>query len=69
MVGSNVYFTPSGHQGFAPHWDDIEAFLLQVGWLLMQLELLCVCQSSIVLNLSRLRPGLKFDKTQHQYLT
>ncbi len=31
MVGSNVYFTPSGHQGFAPHWDDIEAFLLQVG--------------------------------------
>ncbi|CAM9735859.1 unnamed protein product, partial [Discosporangium mesarthrocarpum] len=30
MVGSNVYLTPPGSQGFAPHWDDIEAFLLQV---------------------------------------
>lgn len=31
MVGSNVYLTPPRSQGFAPHWDDIEAFLLQVG--------------------------------------
>ncbi|GLE09294.1 hypothetical protein PINS_up020903 [Pythium insidiosum] len=30
MVGSNVYLTPAGTQGFAPHYDDIEAFLLQV---------------------------------------
>ncbi|CAM9707862.1 unnamed protein product, partial [Phaeothamnion confervicola] len=30
MVGSNVYLTPAGHQGFAPHWDDVEAFLCQV---------------------------------------
>lgn len=30
MVGSNVYLTPPRNQGFAPHWDDIEAFLLQV---------------------------------------
>lgn len=29
MVGSNVYLTPARSQGFAPHWDDIEAFLLQ----------------------------------------
>ena len=33
MVGSNVYLTPPRSQGFAPHWDDIEAFLLQV-WVL-----------------------------------
>ena len=30
MVGSNVYLTPSGYRGFAPHWDDVEAFLVQV---------------------------------------
>lgn len=30
MAGSNVYLTPKGTQGFAPHYDDIEAFLLQV---------------------------------------
>ncbi|CAM9167631.1 unnamed protein product [Chrysoparadoxa australica] len=30
MVGSNAYLTPAGHQGFAPHWDDVEAFILQV---------------------------------------
>jgi len=28
-AGANVYLTPAGHQGFAPHWDDIEAFVLQ----------------------------------------
>lgn len=30
MVGSNVYLTPANSQGFAPHYDDIEAFVLQV---------------------------------------
>ncbi|KAJ1481442.1 hypothetical protein T484DRAFT_1899432, partial [Baffinella frigidus] len=28
-AGANVYLTPADHQGFAPHWDDIEAFILQ----------------------------------------
>lgn len=30
MVGANVYLTPPGSQGFAPHYDDIEAFVLQL---------------------------------------
>lgn len=30
MVGSNVYLTPPNSQGFAPHFDDIEAFVLQI---------------------------------------
>uniref|UniRef100_A0A672P4N6 Bifunctional lysine-specific demethylase and histidyl-hydroxylase n=1 Tax=Sinocyclocheilus grahami TaxID=75366 RepID=A0A672P4N6_SINGR len=30
MVGANVYLTPAGTQGFAPHYDDIEAFILQL---------------------------------------
>ncbi|XP_043188225.1 ribosomal oxygenase 1-like isoform X1 [Amphibalanus amphitrite] len=30
MVGANVYLTPPGTQGFAPHYDDIEAFMLQL---------------------------------------
>lgn len=30
MVGANVYLTPAGSQGFAPHWDDIEAFVIQL---------------------------------------
>lgn len=30
MVGSNTYLTPPGAQGFAPHYDDIEAFILQL---------------------------------------
>ena len=31
MVGANAYLTPpNGHQGFAPHYDDIEAFCLQL---------------------------------------
>ncbi|RLN86358.1 hypothetical protein BBJ28_00004568 [Nothophytophthora sp. Chile5] len=29
MAGANTYLTPKGTQGFAPHFDDIEAFLLQ----------------------------------------
>jgi lysine-specific demethylase/histidyl-hydroxylase NO66 len=31
MVGANVYLTPpAASQGFAPHYDDIEAFILQL---------------------------------------
>jgi lysine-specific demethylase/histidyl-hydroxylase NO66 len=30
-VGCNTYLTPPSSQGFAPHWDDIDAFILQVG--------------------------------------
>ncbi|XP_033337727.2 bifunctional lysine-specific demethylase and histidyl-hydroxylase NO66 isoform X1 [Megalopta genalis] len=30
FVGANAYLTPPNSQGFAPHYDDIEAFILQV---------------------------------------
>lgn len=30
MTGANVYLTPANSQGFAPHYDDIEAFVLQI---------------------------------------
>ncbi|KAA0183313.1 hypothetical protein HAZT_HAZT010924 [Hyalella azteca] len=30
FCGANIYLTPAGTQGFAPHWDDIEAFVLQL---------------------------------------
>lgn len=30
LVGANVYLTPPNSQGFAPHYDDIEAFVLQI---------------------------------------
>uniref|UniRef100_A0A1B6LY87 Bifunctional lysine-specific demethylase and histidyl-hydroxylase n=1 Tax=Graphocephala atropunctata TaxID=36148 RepID=A0A1B6LY87_9HEMI len=30
FVGANVYLTPPNSQGFAPHFDDIEAFILQI---------------------------------------
>ncbi|CEG36622.1 bifunctional lysine-specific demethylase and histidyl-hydroxylase no66 [Plasmopara halstedii] len=30
MAGANTYLTPKNTQGFAPHFDDIEAFLLQM---------------------------------------
>ncbi|XP_049626237.1 ribosomal oxygenase 1 [Suncus etruscus] len=30
MAGANAYLTPPGSQGFAPHYDDIEAFVLQL---------------------------------------
>ena len=30
MVGANVYLTPPGTQGFAPHYDDVDVFLLQL---------------------------------------
>ncbi|NXG28201.1 RIOX1 oxygenase, partial [Dromaius novaehollandiae] len=30
MAGANTYLTPPGSQGFAPHYDDIEAFVLQL---------------------------------------
>eukprot|EP00890_Picochlorum_soloecismus_P000622 jgi/Picsp_1/1560/NSC_05038-R1_lysine-specific demethylase no66-like len=29
-IGCNAYLTPAGTQGFAPHWDDIDAFVLQL---------------------------------------
>ena len=28
--GCNAYWTPANSQGFAPHWDDIDAFVLQI---------------------------------------
>lgn len=30
LVGFNAYLTPPNSQGFAPHYDDIEAFVLQI---------------------------------------
>ncbi|KFU91224.1 Lysine-specific demethylase NO66, partial [Chaetura pelagica] len=30
VAGANTYLTPPGTQGFAPHYDDIEAFVLQL---------------------------------------
>ncbi|XP_071956054.1 ribosomal oxygenase 2-like isoform X2 [Antedon mediterranea] len=30
LVGSNVYITPGGSQGLAPHYDDVEVFILQL---------------------------------------
>ncbi|CAJ0961064.1 unnamed protein product, partial [Mesorhabditis belari] len=30
FVGANTYLTPAGSSGFAPHWDEIDAFLLQL---------------------------------------
>ncbi|VDK85470.1 unnamed protein product [Litomosoides sigmodontis] len=30
FVGANTYITPRNTAGFAPHWDDIDAFLLQL---------------------------------------
>lgn len=30
MTGANIYITPPNSQGFAPHYDDIEAFVLQI---------------------------------------
>ncbi|KAI5609405.1 ribosomal oxygenase 1 [Silurus asotus] len=30
MAGANMYLTPAGTQGFAPHYDDIEAFIVQL---------------------------------------
>ena len=30
FVGANVYLTPPDSQGFAPHYDDIEAFIMQI---------------------------------------
>lgn len=28
-AGVNSYYTPKGSQGFAPHWDDVDTFILQ----------------------------------------
>jgi len=30
MCGANMYLTPPGTQGFAPHYDDVEVFLVQL---------------------------------------
>ncbi|KAL0273243.1 UNVERIFIED_CONTAM: hypothetical protein PYX00_005964 [Menopon gallinae] len=30
FVGANIYLTPGNSQGFAPHYDDVEAFVLQL---------------------------------------
>uniref|UniRef100_A0A1I8Q8M4 Bifunctional lysine-specific demethylase and histidyl-hydroxylase n=1 Tax=Stomoxys calcitrans TaxID=35570 RepID=A0A1I8Q8M4_STOCA len=30
LVGANAYLTPPNSQGFAPHYDDIEAFVIQI---------------------------------------
>lgn len=30
VVGANVYLTPANSQGFAPHFDDVDAFICQV---------------------------------------
>jgi len=30
VVGANVYITPPNSQGFAPHYDDVDVFILQV---------------------------------------
>jgi lysine-specific demethylase/histidyl-hydroxylase NO66 len=30
VAGCNLYYTPPGHQGFAPHWDDVDVFVLQL---------------------------------------
>lgn len=44
-VGCNAYLTPPGRQGFAPHSDDIDAFILQLEgskrWDLFPLHELC----------------------------
>lgn len=29
VAGCNAYLTPAGSQGFSPHYDDIEAFVIQ----------------------------------------
>jgi bifunctional lysine-specific demethylase and histidyl-hydroxylase NO66 len=29
-IGCNAYLTPPASQGFAPHWDDIDAFIVQL---------------------------------------
>jgi lysine-specific demethylase/histidyl-hydroxylase NO66 len=30
FVGTNLYLTPPGTQGFAPHYDDVEVFIMQL---------------------------------------
>ena len=40
-VGCNAYLTPPSSQGFAPHWDYIDAFVLQVEVRII----LCSCNS------------------------
>lgn len=30
LVGSNVYITPPNSKGLAPHYDDVEVFIIQL---------------------------------------
>eukprot|EP00954_Amorphochlora_amoebiformis_P003993 310054-Amorphochlora_amoeboformis.AAC.1 len=30
VSGANAYLTPSGTQGFAPHFDDVDVYILQL---------------------------------------
>lgn len=51
MTGTNVYLTPANSQGFAPHYDDIEAFVLQVeGKIIVVSMFSLVCNSNIILQ-------------------
>ena len=49
-VGCNAYLTPPGSQGFAPHWDDIGAFVLQVE---VSIQMLCLLSIGFVPCLPR----------------
>ena len=30
VAGNNIYITPPNSQGFAPHYDDVDAYILQI---------------------------------------
>ncbi|XP_072569814.1 ribosomal oxygenase 2 isoform X2 [Paramormyrops kingsleyae] len=51
LVGSNVYITPQESQGLPPHYDDIEAFVLQLEgekhWRLYQPTVPLACEYSL----------------------
>lgn len=55
-VGCNSYLTPPGQQGFAPHSDDIDAFILQ-------LEGSKRCGNIILCLFLQVRLGLKGELT------
>jgi lysine-specific demethylase/histidyl-hydroxylase NO66 len=33
QCGANTYLTPAGTQGFAPHYDDVDIFVVQVSYI------------------------------------